>query len=155
MNPSHHFTFPKIPKLPHYAGPVDFLQHIGAWAWVHLVSPLWRNLEGWPAWCWTLPVLALCLGIFFIWRRWAGMRLAYWSPTLFNVVHGRFWLPLLVSSLWGMLLFGSPLLALAHGPAWRADAWWCITVGASPGGDGHGPADVPLRPDPRVAAHHP
>lgn len=115
-----------LPKVPHFGGPAEVLESLGQWAWHKFLAPLWVHPEGWPAVCWILPALAVALLLFFAWRRWAGMGLAYRSPRLFNWVHGRLWGPLLMLCLWGTWFFDAPLLAVNVGPTWRPEGWLCL-----------------------------
>lgn len=124
MTPRSPFLLP--PSLQ-FESAADVFVRLGHWVWLHVLAPLWRDPEGWPFYCWTLPLLILLLVVFFVWRKWAGSNLAYRSPRLFNLIHGRFWAPITVFLLWAMLFLDAPLFAARVGPSWRPDAWLCVT----------------------------
>lgn len=116
-----------LPPTLQFESAADVVVRLGQWVWLHVLSPFWRDPEGWPFYCWILPLLILLLVIFFVCRKWAGSNLAYRSPRLFNLIHGRFWAPITVICLWAMLFFDAPLLASRIGPSWRLGDWLCMT----------------------------
>lgn len=124
MTPRSPFHLPTFPRFEDLG---DVFVRFGRWVWLHILWPLWRDPEGWPFYCWVLPLLIIFLVIFFIWRRRAGSNLAYRSPRFFNLIHGRFWAPITMFCLWVMFFLDAPLFASRVGPSWRPDTWLCVT----------------------------
>ncbi len=110
----------KVPPLSNVPDPFDQLERLGKWVWVHLAAPLWTAPDAsFPDWSWLLLLAFLALLGFMIWRRIAGIALAYRRPRGFNFVHGAYWFPLALWLLALSLALFTPFISFPPVPEWR------------------------------------